>query len=253
MKCENCGRELPTHQSSCPYCGNSIIQEKSTETSSSIKIIISVFLVLVIFAIGIAGVAIKNKNTPTTASSSSEFTSTYDSTEDTDEATELEETTEPDAFDSLEKYDSGQYKVGSDISAGEYILFSYDDSGYFCVSSDPNCDDIIFNDNFSSNSIVEVLDGEYLQLNYCFAVDSSDFRKELAISARGPGNMLLVGKDIDDGEYKLQSEDSDGGYYCVYDSARHDSIISNDNFYNSSYVSVSDGEYLLLDYCHIVE
>ena len=53
-------------------------------------------------------------------------------------------------------YPVGQYKVGTDMPVGEYILFASGGKGYFCVSSDSNAKDILFNDNFEYNSIITV-------------------------------------------------------------------------------------------------
>ena len=72
-------------------------------------------------------------------------------------------------------YDPGQYKVGVDIPAGEYVLLATDGSGYFSVTSDANGNDIVFNDNFDVSSIVTVLAGEYITLKRCAAFPSSDF------------------------------------------------------------------------------
>ena len=43
------------------------------------------------------------------------------------------------------------------------------------------------------------------------------------------------------------------GYYCIYSSSRQDNIISNDNFDGQRYVTVSDGQYLLLSRCKFVD
>lgn len=59
-----------------------------------------------------------------------------------------------------------------------------------------------------------------------------------------------VGADIPAGEYKLTSTDSLGGYWEVKESSAADAkIIENDNFHNSTYVTVTDGQYLKLSGC----
>lgn len=63
------------------------------------------------------------------------------------------------ADESVIKYSAGQYKADIDIPAGEYILFASDGTGYFCISSDSNADDIITNDNFDYNTIITISDG----------------------------------------------------------------------------------------------
>lgn len=148
----------------------------------------------------------------------------------------------------LTKYSSGQYKVGTDIPSGEYVLFASDGKGYFCLSSDGNADDIIVNDNFEYNSILTINDGEYLNLTRCYAIPIAE---NPTVETTQTG-MFLVGKHIPAGEYKLDAG-SDSGYYCIYSSSRQDNIVSNDNFDGQRYVTVSDGQYLLLSRCEFAD
>lgn len=145
-------------------------------------------------------------------------------------------------------YSSGMYKVGEDIPAGEYVVFASGGSGYFCVSSDSNQDNILFNDNFNYNSIITINDGEYLDLSRCYAVP---LEEEPEVKVTGEG-MFKVGVHIPAGEYKLDSG-ADSGYYCIYPDSRQDNIIANDIFEGQNYVTVSDGQYLLLSRCKFVE
>lgn len=157
-----------------------------------------------------------------------------------------------DPFAGMRTYDAGQYKVGLDMVEGQYMVWStHSISGYFCVSSDANGNDILFNDNFETNSIIEVRNGEYVELNRCMAIALDDFYEEYTIKRSATGVMFRVGYDILPGEYKLIAEEGKTGYYCIYADLRHDDIISNDNFSNSSYVTVRDGEYLILNRCTI--
>lgn len=144
------------------------------------------------------------------------------------------------------KYEAGQYKIGTDIPSGEYVFFAEDSSGYFSVTSDANGNDIIANENFSYNSIMSIYDGEYLELSRCYAVPITDVSK----ISKDKGTMFKIGVFLQPGEYKLIA-DSDSGYYCIYSDDRQDDIVSNDNFKGQSYVNVSDGQYLLLSRCHI--
>lgn len=142
----------------------------------------------------------------------------------------------------------GMYKVGLDIFAGEYVVFASDGSGYFSVSSDSNQEDILFNENFDYNSIITVNDGEYLKLERCYAVPFDEVDE---IDLTGDG-MFKVGTHIPAGEYKLDSG-TNSGYYCVYSDSRQQDIIVNDNFEGQNYVTVSDGQYLVLDRCKFAE
>ena len=65
-------------------------------------------------------------------------------------------------------YQSGMYKVGVMLPAGEYKLIPEGDSAYVAVMKDSYCigvDSIISNDNFSSEKYVTVKDGQYLMVN----------------------------------------------------------------------------------------
>lgn len=144
-----------------------------------------------------------------------------------------------------DSYSVGQYKVGTDIPAGEYVLLASGGKGYFCVSSDANGDDIIENDNFEYNSILTVIDGQYLELVRCNATPI-DEAGDLDVSDSG---MFKVGLHIPAGEYKLNADSGEKGYYCIYNSSTQENIVSNNNFDGSQYVTVTDGQYLQLVRC----
>lgn len=158
--------------------------------------------------------------------------------------------------ESVKAYRNGTFKVGTDIEPGEYMLFATSGSGYLCVSSDANKDDIIYNENFGNNLIATFADGEYVQLSRCMAVPFSstpDDISNLLNDYIDEGAMYKVGKNIPAGEYKLTSTTDIMGYYCIYNNSRFEDIIANDNFDNETYVNVSDGEYLILSRCKIIE
>ena len=69
-------------------------------------------------------------------------------------------------------------------------------------------------------------------------------------STHAPEGTSLVGSDIPAGTYKLTASSSYGGYWEVRNSAEPDAeIVGNENFDGSSYVTVSDGQYLTLSRC----
>jgi hypothetical protein len=62
--------------------------------------------------------------------------------------------------------------------------------------------------------------------------------------------MYRVGIDIPAGEYKLISDEEYSAYVCVYGSSSvSKDIVTNDNFENSKYITVKDGEYLYFSRC----
>lgn len=150
------------------------------------------------------------------------------------------------------KYTAGQYKIGKDMPAGEYALFpsKRGDDGYFCCTTDANGDDIINNDHFSTYSIYKVQNGEYLELSRCYAVPLA--QAEIPDTDYTDGTYI-VGTHIPAGEYKVTSIVEDrSGYYCVYSDLFRDDIVSNDYFEGSVYVSLSQGDVLVLERCQVI-
>ena len=155
-------------------------------------------------------------------------------------------------FEGMRTYFEGQYKVGRDFIAGEYVLLSTSDfPGYFAVSSDANGRDIIANGLFDINSIITVYTGEYLELSRCVAVESADFYSSYTIKTDRDGTMLKVGYDIMPGEYKLIAASGTSGYYCIYNDSRQTDIIDNSLFKNSAWITLKYGQYVELSRCHI--
>lgn len=207
---------------------------------------------------------------PTEATTAATTTTTTTAQTTTEKVTEApteaptEKQTEATTKKKTKAYGEGMYKVGKDIPEGEYILYntsSYD--AYTCVSDDANQNDIIFNENFPSDLIITVYDDEFLDLSRCMAInldeliegneDKTDTLIDVVSDRVDEGVMYKVGLMLDEGEYKLETTGKSSGYYCIYSDSRHDDIVANDNFDSSTYVEVSDGEYLLLSRCKIVE
>lgn len=160
-------------------------------------------------------------------------------------STDLSSSSNQEQASSNTDYAPGMYKVGTDIPSGEYVVFASDDNtGYFCVSADSNQNDIYFNDSFNYNSIITVQDGEYLELSRCHAISITE-DPEVNTTSSG---MFKVGVHIPSGEYKIESTYG-SGYYCIYSDSRQSDIIANNGFEGQSYVTVKDGQYLLLSRC----
>lgn len=163
-----------------------------------------------------------------------------------------------DPFKGMLTYGEGQYKVGRDFIAGEYVLLNTSNySGYFAITKDANGKDIYANDLFETNSIITVQDGEYLELSNCIAIDAVGFYGSYTIKTENnTGVMLKVGYgygyDIQPGEYKVTAAKSGrSGYYCIYNNSRHKDIVANDLFSTSAYVEVRAGQYLILSNCYL--
>lgn len=150
----------------------------------------------------------------------------------------------------FEYISSGQYKVGTDMEPGEYVLLSEDGDAFFSVDSDANGKDIVFNGNFAINSIITVNDGEFLELRRCIAVKYDDFYPSNSIKIELEGIMIKIGNEIEEGEYKIEGED---GFYSIYSDSRQKDIISNGSIDGSGYIQVKAGQYLELRRCKIAE
>ena len=148
-------------------------------------------------------------------------------------------------------HEPSMYKVGADLEAGEYYVLPIesDQSVYVCVTSDSNGDDILDNSFQEGPHYITVSDGQYLTVEHGRFALASEFAAHPKDYIGGEG-MYLVGKDIVAGEYKLTSDGEASGYYCIYAVSSADRrIVNNSLFDNAAYVTVSDGQYLLVSSC----
>ncbi len=217
---------------------------------------IILIIIIVIFAIGILGSIFGggDKNNP---NSSNTPTKTVTKTpEVTTNITPSKALPTPTEEPKQTQYKAGTYKVGSDLPAGEYVLFCDNNLlGYMEVSSDSSgsLDSIIANENFSYNSIVTIKDGQYFKMQGSYAVPLAEVT---TLDTSGDG-MFKIGTHLPAGEYKLEADDNitGYGYYEVSSDSSHvlSSIVSNDNFEGNTYVTVSDGQYLKISSAKIIK
>jgi cytoskeletal protein RodZ len=154
----------------------------------------------------------------------------------------------------LTSFKAGTYKVGTDIPAGEYVVFCDNNLlGYFELSSDStgSLESIIANENFSYNSIITIKDGEYFKMQGSYAVP---MKEAGTLNTTGSG-MFKIGTHLPAGEYKLESTGDTMGYYEVATDSSHNlnSIKTNENFEGNTYVTVTDGQYLKISSAKIVK
>lgn len=182
------------------------------------------------------------------AAEDQEDTTEPEDTEDPDEDLQEQENTE------TEKIEAGTYKVGTDLPAGEYLVFS-EGMAYVESSSDStgNLESIIFNLNLmnESHAYVTVNDGQYFKLqggNMYPVASAPSVVPENGVYEDG---MYKVGKDIPAGEYKVfldENAPAGMGYLEVSSDSSHQlgSIVTNENVQADTYITVSDGQYLTL-------
>lgn len=223
--CKACGKEIAKSVIACPYCGVRI-KKPIYKRWWFIAVIAIIIIVAIIQA---AGGDTKVKSTgPSTG---------------TTEASKNETSNKP----KTKTYSDGTYKIGTDMPAGEYLI---EGSGYMQLTKDSTgtLDSIITNDNFINRTYIKVKKGQYLTFNGT-AYRSKDAPKY--DSKKVSDGMYKVGKDIPAGEYKVTANGD--AYIQVSSDATGtlDSIVTNDNFSSSKYVTVEKGQFLKLVNCSI--
>ena len=108
-------------------------------------------------------------------------------------------------------------------------------------------EDPIIGNTFSGESIYEIL--EKPRGSSGDVGTSDEGGRPYGTGTYGDG-MYKVGTDIPAGEYKLTASSGTLGYWEVTNSSTANAdIVGNDNFSGSTYVTVSDGQYLKLERC----
>lgn len=148
-------------------------------------------------------------------------------------------------------YNEGMYKVGSDIAPGEYVFLTQSSSSsYICVSSDSNQDDIIENAIFTNSYFMTIEDGQYIEASDCLFFKAEGYMLTQNNDGVIPEGMYRVGIDIDAGEYKVVTEGDDSGYWCIFTSSKiPQDIYSNHIFENSTYLTLTEGQYVYFNDC----
>lgn len=140
------------------------------------------------------------------------------------------------------EYPSGTYEIGEDLASGEYVFIADWFDGYVAVASDATeeVESIITDDNFITNVIVTVTDGQFLK------VEGADFYQlgaepELDLADEG---HFKVGTHVPAGEYKVIDHGS--GYIEVSSDSTHDldSVISNQMLEGDTTITLKDGQYV---------
>lgn len=224
-------------------------------------------VVAIIFILAIIGGTVgKDKDEKTPANTESSVTEGQSSNTEEEKDSNIEapqstedksQTKEPEQDEpQVTTYKAGMYKVGEDITAGEYKIISEGGligSGYVEINKNSNGDltSIIANDNFNTSIYLTIEDGEYLKLQNAYAIPIEEASPIEPVDNIYTEGMYKVGFDIEPGEYKvIMMEDNimGTGYYEVTNDSRHDTlkIVANDNFENSAYITVEANQYIKL-------
>ncbi|NMS89440.1 cell wall-binding repeat-containing protein [Clostridioides difficile] len=153
---------------------------------------------------------------------------------------------------------AGMYKVGKDISAGEYLITSNSGSyaSYYEVTSDStgNADSILSNDIFNGTRYITLENGQYIKIEDSTMILAKYAKVQKAKNGKFGNGMYKIGLEIPAGEYTIVSNSSDA-YYEVRDDSLGDvdGIVTNDVFSGNRYITVEEGQYLILNNCYLIE
>lgn len=139
-------------------------------------------------------------------------------------------------------FTNGQYKVGVDLTAGEYIAIG---TGYVEVATAPEgADKIIVNDNIeNAQRYVTAQDGQYIKVMGDIKLYPVASAPKIKADKNIPAGQFKAGSDISAGEYKITLEP--GGYFAITNTTGRD--ITKNQFTNEGgtfYATVADGQYL---------
>ncbi len=208
--------------------------------------------IAVSFIVFLVGAINSPSDTDNTSASNNDVTTTTksDITQSTTAAT-----TEP-TTEAVPWIKQGMYKVGSDLPAGEYVIFSDGGMSYFQVSKDSSgsLEGIVTNDNFTGTRYVTVNDGQYIEFSGSKMLSIDDAPILEAVDNKYQEGMYKVGRDIKAGEYKIVPDGTGNSYMEVAkdSSGILDSIVTNDNLSGEKYITIADGQYIKLSGCHLV-
>lgn len=152
----------------------------------------------------------------------------------------------------------GMYKVGKDISAGEYLITSNSGSyaSYYEVTSDStgNADSILSNDIFSGTRYITLKNGQYIKIEDSTMILAKYAKAQKAKNGKFGNGMYKIGLEIPAGEHIIMSNSSDAYYEVRNDSLGNaDGIVTNDTFSGRRYITVEEGQYLILNDCYLIE
>jgi len=253
MVCKKCGQEIDNKAAICVHCG---AKTKNYNKAMGKKPFYKkwwFWLIVVLLALYVIG-SLPGEDIPeetTTPTSTQTEPATEAATEETTEAT-TEATEPPTTVPEITVYNSGMYKVGSEIDAGEYFVTHTKGSfAYIQVNSDStgSFDSIVTNENIDTFHYISVIDGQYLTVKHGTFVKAEDAEVPGPDSDGNYGEgMYRVGIDIPAGEYKATPRPGDDIYYEVRSDSTGDflSIVTNGHASDPIYITVEEGQYFKL-------
>jgi len=247
--CKSCGKEVAKSAKSCPNCGAKIPKPIFKRWWFWVLVII-ILSAIVSGAGGNDG----TKSTIQSASTASTTKATIDSAstiETSSESTTVSTTT----AEEIKFIKPGMYKVGSEIKAGEYVIFA-NYGTYYEILKDSNgtLDSIIANEIVMNQSVVDLKEGVYFNFKdgELFPIEDAPIIEP--IEGKLQEGMYKVGLHIKAGEYKIVPDNSGMSYLEVAKDAQHtlNSIVSNDILSGEKYITIKDGQYITVKGAYIL-
>ena len=208
-------------------------------------------LIVLLLMIGCSSDTANNDEEVNNGNLNQEVVNEGDSNSEVEEEPEPEPEPEPDPV--IKSWKDGMYKVGQDIPAGEYVVFTNRFMGYVEVNKDSSgtFESIISNENISGNYIITLVDGTYVKFQdataYAFGSEPTlDYSKE---------GHFKVGVHVPVGEYRVVLDESATGMGYIEvqsnSSGLFDSIVSNDILTGDSYITLVEGQYIKVQGAHL--
>jgi hypothetical protein len=229
----------------------SVIKKNGKAKSWAIGIIVC----FVAFIVGVTNSPTNNNDVAVSKSSDTDADNNNLTTSATKKVTETQSTTVEETKAKEHWINAGMYKIGSDIQAGEYLIYSDSGLSYFQVSKDSSgaLESILTNDNFSGTRYITVKDSQYIDLTGAKMLPIEEAPIQEPLDGKYPGGMYKVGRDIKAGEYKVVSDGNQSYIEVTKDSTgAMESIVTNDNFTAEKYITIKDGQYIKLVKCYII-
>ena len=155
-------------------------------------------------------------------------------------------------------YTAGQYEVGTDVPAGEYVFYAVpDELGVITVKDGISADAEELNfSTFHNNNFFTLKEGTYLN------VDDAKFypvTPDTKVPVADGEAEYRVGIDIPAGEHTFVSTADEDSIMCASVTVRSDSthdmgtIITSDFFIGEYRILLEDGQYVELSQCTLLE
>ncbi len=256
--CENCGA-VRTGESECPYCGtvfeteqpqiNNVQTSVKEENKSALPVFVAGILTLIIL-ITASAIIVGILQDRSKDSGGQTFSAMLSG----------ESVKSKDYMRDKGIYTGDIFSVGDDIPAGEYLVISDGKAGdsFYCgVYSDKSASDSskIYGDWNQNCTYVVLEEGQYIKASWAVIYDL--LKNDIRLDPFSNGGMYKTGRDIEAGTYTIVSDDSgNSGSYSVYYSINSVAPAAKSSGHISSAddektITLSDGEYIKMRYCHL--